>query len=249
MRSPLLFVSLGVLSLFGMGLTACATAVAPSAAEAEGKANDTDASTTGPTDYTSGGGNDDAGGGNDDAGTGKPNPKGDSGTSSGGGGGCAFTGDLATFDFTGESGSQSSTIATSKATGVTAGDVKRASGLTAVSGSDSMNASGWATATHVDTAKYFTVSVTPPSGCSLDITTISINTSTSGSGPTKGAVATSDDTFAAQSTFNAGSSANVKVSVSGATSATEIRIYGYGASSAGGTMRLQSTLTVTGALK
>jgi len=245
MRRTLLLVSVGLLSI--VSLSACATAVVPSAAEAEGK-TEADAAASNPSDYSSGG---DAGTGGT-GGSGGLGGKSDSGTSGGGGGGggsCAFTGALATFDFTGESGSQTSTPSASKATGVIAGDVKRASALTAVSGSDSMNASGWTTASHADSSKYYTLSLTPPSGCTLDITSISVDTSASNSGPSNGAVATSADSFAAQTNFITGAAHSVAVSVSGATGATELRVYGYGASSTGGTMRLQSTLTVTGALK
>jgi len=41
---------------------------------------------------------------------------------------------------------------------------------------------------------------------------------------------------------------NVTLAVTGSTSAVEVRIYGWNASSAGGTMRLEGTLTLTGAL-
>jgi hypothetical protein len=198
--------------------------------------------TSGDNSYSGGGGD----GGTSKSDSGSTSPKTDGGSTSTGS--CAFTGALATYDFSGESGDQTSTAAKTKATGVTATDVKRATALTAVSGSDSINASGWATATHVDTSKYYTLSVTPPSGCKLDITSISVDTSASGSGPSNGAVATSDDSFSATTNFTPGSTANPGLSVSGSTGAIEIRVYGYGASSGAGTMRMESTLTVSGSL-
>jgi hypothetical protein len=199
--------------------------------------------TSGDNSYSGGGGD----GGTPKSDGGSTGPKSDGGSTSTGS--CAFTGALATYDFSGESGDQTSTAAKTKATGVTASDVKRATALTAVSGSDSINASGWATATHVDTSKYYTVTITPPSGCALDVTALSVSTSASGSGPSNGAVATSDDSFSAKTNFTPGSTANPLLSVSGSTTATEIRIYGYGATSASGTMRMQNTLTITGSLE
>jgi hypothetical protein len=221
----------------------CATAVVPDGAAPDIKTDDDAGGSSSDNSYASGG---DSGSSSPaDAGKTTP-PKGDSGTSTGS---CSFTGALAAYDFTGESGDQTSTTATSTAPGVAAGNVKRAGTLTAVSGADSINASGWATASHADTTKYYTLSVTPPSGCSLDITSISIDTSASGSGPSTGAVATSEDSFGAMTTFTTGATHNNTLSVSGSTSAVEIRIYGYSASSSAGTMRMQSTLTVTGSLK
>src|SRR4051812_12191031 len=80
----------------------------------------------------------------------------DAGTDSGGSTGCAFSGALATWTFTTEAGSQASTAASSTSHGVTASGVQRSTGLTAVSGQNSINSSGWPTAATVDTTKYYT---------------------------------------------------------------------------------------------
>jgi hypothetical protein len=195
------------------------------------------------------------GNGGGDSGTSKSTPPSDAGTTTpktDGGtvstGSCSLSGALAAYDFTGESGNQASTAATSTGAGITAGDVTRASTLTAVSGSDSINSSGWTTSTHADTTKYYTLSITPPSGCKLNVSSISLDTTASGSGPGAASVATSGDSFSAKTTFTPGSTSTPSLSVSGETGAVEIRIYGYGASSTAGTMRMQNTLTVSGSL-
>ena len=231
---------LGAVAIFSVG---CATAVVPDGAEPDLKSGDDGGG--GPASNTDGYGDGSDGGSSTASDGGKITPpKGDSGTTTGS---CTFTGALATYDFTGESGDQTSTAAASKAAGVTAGDVKR-TGVTAVAGSDSINASGWPTTTHADTSKYYTLTITPPSGCSVDITSISIDTSASGSGPSTGAVATSDDTYSAKTTFTTGATHSNSLSVSGSSAPVEIRIYGYSASSTSGTLRVESTLTVTGSL-
>lgn len=163
--------------------------------------------------------------------------------------GCnAFQGTLATFDFTGEPGNQTSTAATSSAKDVTAGAISRASALTAISGTDSINSSAWAIGTKLDTTKYYTFELTPAAPCTLDITSLSITTKASATGPANAAVATSDDNFGQSTNFSLNVTATPSISVSGATGAVEVRVYGFGASASGGTMRVDSTLTVTGAL-
>jgi len=162
------------------------------------------------------------------------------------GNGCAFSGVLATYDFTGELGNQVSTPAKSTAPNVTAVAISRASVLTATAGADSLNSSNWATAANVNTNKYVTFSVAPTGSCTLDITQVSIATKSSGTGPTKVALATSVDAFAAMTTLTPNATSTPSLSITGATSAVEIRVYGWAASGAGGTMRVDTTLTVSG---
>jgi hypothetical protein len=159
-----------------------------------------------------------------------------------------FTGVLATWTLTGQAGNQASTPATSTATGVTAGALARSAGLTAVSGANSINASGWPTTSTADTTKYFTLTVTPPSGCSLAISSAAIDVAHSGTGPATGALATSADSYAQQLSISTSTATTPSLVVSGGTTQLEIRIYGYMASSASGTMRLQNTVTLTGSL-
>ena len=156
------------------------------------------------------------------------------------------SGVLVTFDFTGAAGNQASTAAKSTATGVTAGAITRSAGLTATAGSGSINSSGWPTATTIDTTKYYTFTITPDPTCVLDLTSMSIDTKSSGTGPASSAAATSNDAFAIDTTFTPSTVATVTLGVSGASAATEVRVYGYHAGSASGTFRVQNTLTISG---
>ena len=164
----------------------------------------------------------------------------------------AFSGALATWSFTGEAGSQASTAATSSATGVNAGAVSRSASLTVASGVGSINSSNWATTASLDPSKYYTFTVTPPSGCQMDLTTLSIDTKISSTGPSMAVVATSDDAFGQTSSLSTSTSGVVStptLHVSGATSMVELRVYGFAASATGGTFRIQNTLTLNGALR
>jgi len=131
---------------------------------------------------------------------------------------------------------------------VTAGAISRATSLTATSGVDSMNSSNWSTSSNIDTTRYYTFTLTPQSSCALDITKLAVSTKTSSTGPTKASVATSDDKFATTSSFTPNATSTASMSVNGATGAVEIRVYGFGASGTGGTMRVDTTLTVSGSL-
>ena len=162
--------------------------------------------------------------------------------------GCSYTGTLATFDFTGEPGNQTSTPAASSAPDVTASAIARATALTPTSGANSINSSAWATSSSLDPTRYYSFSLTPGSGCALDIGSLSIQTQSSSTGPSHGAIATSDDNFAASTSVTSNGTATATLSVTGATGAVEIRVYGFGATSTGGTMRVEGTLTVSGSL-
>lgn len=160
---------------------------------------------------------------------------------------CAYTGALATWNLSAEAGSQTMTAGSTTVTGVVAGALTRASGLTATSGAGSINSSGWATSAARDTTKYYAFSITPPSGCAVDLTSLAIDTKSSGSGPASVSLATSADNFAASTAVTANMATTVTVTAT-STTALEIRVYGYAATAASGTMRIQNTLTATGTL-
>jgi hypothetical protein len=164
--------------------------------------------------------------------------------------GCAeaFTGELAAWSFAGAPGSQADTPATSTALGVTTTPVTRAGALTAVSGAGSINASNWPTAAQLDATRYFTLSLAPPAGCTLRVDTLAVDTRSSGTGPAAAAIATSADDFAQTVALgtNAQSAPAIGVAV---TELLEVRIYGFSATAAGGTMRLQASLSITGAIE
>lgn len=165
-------------------------------------------------------------------------------------GSCAnpTSGMIASWSFVGEPGSQVMTAASAMATGITAAPVSRSTGLTVASGVGSINSSNWSLAANLDPSKYYTFAVTPPSGCSLGLTAMVITTASSGTGPKNAVVATSSDSFGQTSPVNANGSGTDALSVSGATGMVEVRVFGFGATSAGGTMRITGTLTVNGSL-
>lgn len=166
---------------------------------------------------------------------------------SGSGGPCSYSGVLATWSMSGQTGSETSVSGTGMAS-VTAGALSRASGLTAMSGSGSINSSNWPTSAQRNTMTYYTLSVTPPSGCSLSLTSMAIDAKASGTGPANAQVATGADNFGQTASVSTSAASNPTLSVTGQTGQVEIRIYGYAATSASGTLRLQNTLTVSGSL-
>ena len=160
-----------------------------------------------------------------------------------------FSGALLTFDLAGQPGSEPSARATSAAAGVSAGSLSRSTALVAAAGSASINASNWPAAGRADPDQYYAFTVTPSAGCALTLASLSIDVRASTTGPTAGDVATSVDGFAHHSgPFGGTAVVNVALPVVGLSGPIEVRIYGFGASSTAGTMRLQNTLSLEGAL-
>ncbi|HET9989763.1 MAG TPA: hypothetical protein VFQ65_14625 [Kofleriaceae bacterium] len=171
-----------------------------------------------------------------------------SGSGSGSGGGCSFSGALARWDLTGQTGSESSVVAASTATGVTAGSLTRAAALTAQSGAGSINGSNWPTAGALDATKYYAFTLTAPTGCSMTLTSVAIDLKASATGPANGALATSKDSFVATTPVGTAAPSTPTVTAS-ASGQLEIRVYGYSASATGGTLRVQNTLSVNGTIQ
>jgi hypothetical protein len=165
-------------------------------------------------------------------------------------GGCtmAFTGVLATWTFVGAAGTQASTAAATMAPGITAGAISRSQGLVATGGTGSINSNNWPLVTTLDPNRYYTFSVAPPSGCMMDLTQLAIDLKSSMTGPTMGAIATSDDAFTQTTSVGPNVASTPSLAVTGSTASVELRVYGYAAGMTPGTMRVQNTLSVTGAL-
>ena len=168
-----------------------------------------------------------------------------------GDGGCPGHGTseaLLTFDLSSLSGITTSVMPTTTVAGVTGGALSRSAALTAVSASGGFNSSGWGSGSSADATKYDTFTVIPAAGCTVMLSSVALDVSASGSGPTNGDVATSANAFATHSTAFAGTSTPTVTLTASGTGAVEVRIYGYGATSSGGTMRIQNTLTLTGSV-
>jgi hypothetical protein len=161
----------------------------------------------------------------------------------------AMTGTLAAWSFVGEPGSQAQTAASSTATGLTAAPVTRSSGLVVASGVGSINSSGWSLAATNDGTAYYTFAVTPPPGCTMDLTQLTVDTRASSTGPHSAAVGTSADAFATTTAITPTAVNNAALSVTGATGMVELRVFGWAATAAGGTLRIQNTLTLSGTLR
>jgi len=161
--------------------------------------------------------------------------------------GCSFTGALATWDLSGQTGSETMVPAATNATGVTAGELTRAAALTATSGTGSINSSGWPTTGALDATKYYAFTVSPPSGCSIKLTGVAIDVKSSGTGPATGALATSADAFGSTTTVSTAAASTPTMTTTSSTT-LEIHVYGYSATGSSGTMRIQNTLTVNGSI-
>ncbi len=219
-------------SILLLTLTACASAQ-PGLAGDRGTVDAPLATVDAPTQHGS------------DSGSGSGNGSGSGSGSSAGG--CSFSGALATWDLTAQTGSEISVGAASSATGVTAGELTRAAALTATAGSGSINSSNWATGAQLDSTKYYAFSVTPPSGCSLSITSVALDVKASATGPASGVIATSADGFSATAPASTSAPSTPTITATGA-SAIELRVYGFGATATGGTMRIQNTVTINGTI-
>lgn len=165
-------------------------------------------------------------------------------------GACAmpFSGTLASWSLAGQPGTQTSTAASGTPPGLVAGDLTRGGALTAAAGTNSISSSGWSVGT-LDKTKFYTVTLTAPSGCALAATALVLDATSSGTGPTSAAVGTSADAFATSVPASTTVAGTVTLTANAPGSMLEIRVYGVGASATTGTMRIQNTLSVTGALQ
>jgi hypothetical protein len=153
-----------------------------------------------------------------------------------------------TYNLNGLSGTVTSAPVTSQVPGVTGGAISRAPALTAVSGSGEINASGWGQGSSADAARYYTFTLSPASGCTLSLTSLTIDTGASATGPASLEVATSVDAFATHKPLAGGSTT---LTLGSPTSALpiEVRVYGFAATASGGTLHIQSTMSVAGGVQ
>jgi hypothetical protein len=162
---------------------------------------------------------------------------------------CAFSGELVSFDLKLTTGAPATVAASTKGPGVTVSALRRV-GLSPTSSSGAINASGWPTGA-LDPNRHFAFSVTPPAGCKLSVTALTVDLEASASGPTQASVGTSADGYAHLESvaLSAAGATNVPlVGVSGVSGPVEVHVYGFAADAAGGTLRIQNTLSLTGAL-
>lgn len=162
--------------------------------------------------------------------------------------GCSFSGALATWDLSGQIGSEATVVAATMASGVTAGPVTRAAALTATAGSGSINSSNWPSSSALDPTKYYAFALAPPTGCTIKLSTIAIDAKASGTGPASAVLATNVDAFVTTIPVSTAAASSPTITVTSSTN-LEIRLFGYSASATAGTLRVQNTLTVSGSIE
>lgn len=152
-----------------------------------------------------------------------------------------------TWDLSGQDGAETA-VAGSASSGLTTGLLARSSDLVAATGTGSINSTGFPIGTSLDpTVGYYTFTVAPAPGCTLVLSNASIDTQTSAEGPAAVVLATSVDGFAQVTSLTPTSVNTPTLAVSAATE-IEVRVFGYAATTTTGSMRIENTLTLVGAL-
>ena len=156
---------------------------------------------------------------------------------------------LATYDFTGLAGTESSKAANSAVSTVTAGAITRGAGLTGTAAGNSLNSTNWSTTGtfSAGSTSYYTVSIAPTAGNTLDLASLVVGLRRSNTGPVTFDLRSSADNYAATLGTIAGPTSvaapftfNLGSAFDALTSTTTFRIYGYGAGAAGGTGRVEN---------
>lgn len=163
---------------------------------------------------------------------------------------CTSFAQVATYNFSGTPGNQASQPAASSAANVTASAITRGSGLTAMTGANSLNSNNWNSASQ-DANDYYEFTLTPSASYSLAISSLTINLQRSGAGPPNYLVSYTIGT-GTETTITSGllsTSANTALNPSitiNTGQPVRFRIYAWGGTSALGTLRLNNTLSVNG---
>ena len=159
---------------------------------------------------------------------------------------------LVTYNLTGAAGDQASQPTASVASNTTASVLSRGSGVTASAAGDSISSTGWSTGV-LDLNDYYSFTITPNAGFTLDLGTLSFAERRSGTGIRDFSIRTSLDGFVAN-IFTAAvpdnTSTRDQAFAFGSTfdeiaSALTIRIYGFNSESAAGTWRLANNTTTS----
>ena len=156
---------------------------------------------------------------------------------------------LQQFNFTGAAGNEVSFPADGQPANGAIGNMKRGSGLAPSAAGNVFASTGFSTSTSVDTADYFSFSIKANQGFKLNLDSIVFGQRRSNSGPANYAVRSSLDGFQADlatgtaaSTISYNNKAVLEPDFQALPSSqtVEFRLYGYAASSATGTWRIDS---------
>lgn len=120
---------------------------------------------------------------------------------------------------------------------LTATGIGRGAGISGSNATDRYTATGWNSAS-LDANDYFTWTITPTGGATLNLTSFVYTGQASGTGPTTFSFRTSADSFSTGLGTATATGATITLTggaFQGLSSALEFRLYGWGASSASGT--------------
>lgn len=161
---------------------------------------------------------------------------------------------LATWDFTGQLGDQTSQAVTSTLINITAGDLTRGSGLSTSTTPNSMNSSGWTTSLF-DANDYYQISITVAPGFQMDLASVDFAERRSGTGIRNFQIRSSLDSFGAiigsavgvpDDTDVRDQSLPLGSAFDTVTGTVTFRVFGTDAEGAAGTWRLQNNGTTGG---
>jgi len=167
------------------------------------------------------------------------------------------------WTFTGSPGDQTSEPVDPNSFNATASDITRGSGITAVTGTNTLNSSGWTSGASRDLNDYYSWTLTPSVGYELDLSSLLFTYQRSDTGPTTWQLYSSVNGFTtayASINFGVYGTQSVGTGLSlGAfqnlTTPLEFRLYAFGATDDEGTFRLgtngtfaQSYLRINGDL-
>ncbi|QIX62564.1 T9SS type A sorting domain-containing protein [Hymenobacter lutimineralis] len=159
---------------------------------------------------------------------------------------------LATYSFgttTPSVGNEATYPADAQPANATFSPISRGSGVTPSLGGGAFASTGWTTAATPDVNDYYTFSVTPASGATLNLTSVTLDERRSGTGITEWVMRSSLDNFASDlvkvtvpddSDTRVGKKIDLPAAFTGLTSAVEFRFYGYKAEAEGGSWRLDN---------
>ena len=158
----------------------------------------------------------------------------------------------ANYDFAGSQGNQASNAITANPTGAIFSVFTRGNGITAASAQNSISSTGFvANGTLSDAItnnQYYTFSVTPSSGSTVSLTGFTFTPQRSGTGSTNLVIRSSRDGFTTDLAATVVSNPGISVTLAptnsaNLTAATEYRLYGFGGTATGGTLRIGTTAT------
>jgi hypothetical protein len=153
---------------------------------------------------------------------------------------------VTSFSFTGAAGNEAAFASDGTNAKLLAVPVMSRLGGSPAAAGGAFSGSGWPTAATLDTAHYYSFTVTPAAGKAMTLTRLALKDQASGTGPVTYALRSSRDSFAADlQTFATHAAIATSLSelvldaaFANVTVAVEFRIYGFGAGTSAGTWRI-----------